>query len=555
MNGNGTGPPAAASRAKGALLALAAGDALGWPQEMPRNLRSPRPQQPHIEFQAWVRRSGGRFRPYEESIDPGEYSDDTQLTLAVAHARTRYADSWWKALTRIELPLWTIYQRGAGGATRRAASAWARGHPPWKTARADQIRRYFDAGGNGVAMRVLPHAILLRQVDDPTVLVRDVVLDGLATHGHPRALLGATAYAYAAWLLMRRTSTLGFGELIDALVDNVPQWGGAPDLDRRQGSWLQAANEALSIPYLEIWDRTIKEMVRLLEDARQGIRAGALADDHAVLRDLGCFGSAKGAGTTSTAAAVYLATRHAAQPVQGVLRAAFEKGADTDTLAAMVGGLAGSLAGEEWLPTHWLHVQDAGYIRSLARRLTEVPDNRPHKEIHAFQNATALVTRIAEVEDGREIDFADRKVTVKRMPNPRPIAKSISVRAWRLRTVDGQTFQTVKIQNDKRTVANPRRRASREDLRAHDKGTGAPMQACDPGELYAVFRRQLEVLLGRSNTLKTKEIQEALGIVQSQAEKWLSRAQKEGWLLQTSKKPKAYALNLLQIQDRSAPSR
>ena len=30
----------------------------------------------------------------------------------------------------------------------------------------DAVRRYFDAGGNGVAMRVLPHALFLAGQDD-----------------------------------------------------------------------------------------------------------------------------------------------------------------------------------------------------------------------------------------------------------------------------------------------------------------------------------------------------------------------------------------------------
>ena len=81
------------------------------------------------------------------------------------------------------------------------------------------------------------------------------------------------------------------------------------------------------------------------QKARKGIQAGALADDHSVLKELGCFGRAKGAGTVSAAAAAYLVARHAAQPVQGILRAAFEKGADTDTLAGHDRGADGMLGG------------------------------------------------------------------------------------------------------------------------------------------------------------------------------------------------------------------
>ena len=108
-------------------------------------------------------------------------------------------------------------------------------------------------------------------------------------------------------------------------------------------------------------------MSELFETARQEVSAGALADDSLALKKLGCFGRERGSGTRSTAAAAYLTARHAAQPWQGVLRAALrKKGADTDTLAAMTGGLMGCLAGTEWIPRPWFKVQDAEYIQRIA---------------------------------------------------------------------------------------------------------------------------------------------------------------------------------------------
>ena len=108
------------AKAEGAFLALAAGDALGWPQEMPRRVRRDAGgATPSLEFRTWTRRNGGRFHPYDETIGAGEYSDDTQLTLAVARSRTHHGSNWWKAFMQVELPRWTIYERGGGGATKR----------------------------------------------------------------------------------------------------------------------------------------------------------------------------------------------------------------------------------------------------------------------------------------------------------------------------------------------------------------------------------------------------------------------------------------------------
>ena len=253
------------AKAEGAFLALAAGDALGWPQEMARSAGSGAADgSPALEFRRWTRRGGGRFRPYDEIIGAGEYSDDTQLTLAVARSRTNHGADWWKAFMRVELPRWTIYERGGGGATKRAAQSWITGRPPWKSRKVDIVRRYFDAGGNGVAMRVLPHALFLAGHGDPTVLVYDVVRDGAATHGHPRALVGAAAWAYAAWSLVRRNRTLGFGELLDLLIDEHDGWGIFPAAERGGGTWFAAANRVLDEPYEHLWERTVNEMRGLL---------------------------------------------------------------------------------------------------------------------------------------------------------------------------------------------------------------------------------------------------------------------------------------------------
>ena len=525
-------------KAEGALLALAAGDALGWPQEFPRNICGQSPSSSaRVEFAQWTRRSGGRFRPFEEVIHAGDYSDDTQLALAVARCRTNYGPAWWKALTGMELPLWPLYERGGGGATKRAADAWVDGCPPWRSSKEARIRQYFDAGGNGVAMRVLPHALFLAEQGQPDALLHDVVRDGTATHGHPRALIGATVYAYAAWWLLRRNTTLGFGELLELLIDEAHAWGDFPQSDRNGGAWLDAAQLATTSRYEAIWDQTAQEMRELLEKARQGLQEGALADDHAVLKDLGCFGRTKGAGTSSAAAAAYLVARHAAQPVQGILRPAFERGADTDTLAAMVGGLMGCLAGQEWLPSPWLKVQDADYLRKMAFRLAQGPEGAQDVPVEPARPAQSILSDLSansmEVALGREYT-----AHVAALPDPKPIAKSIAVKAWRLRTSDGQTLYVTKVEQLARKAKKPAPEQSASDatsaghaLAAPQIGTGIDLK----DSLYAEFRKRLPRVAGGS--FKPKDVEKALGLVPSQVRTWLARAEEEGLIQQISRRP------------------
>ena len=546
-------PPA---KAEGAFLALAAGDALGWPQEMRRNVRSSAGgPSPRIEFQTWTRRSGGRYRPYEEVIGAGEYSDDTQLTLAVARSRTNHGADWWKAFMRVELPRWTLYERGGGGATKRAAQAWLAGSPPWQSGKTDAVRRYFDAGGNGVAMRVLPHALFLGGQDDPAVLVHDVVRDGAATHGHPRALVGATACAYAAWSLVRRDGTLGFGELLDLLIDERGAWGVFPDMERGGGAWFVAAGRVIDEPYERLWERAVEEMCQLLGQARHGIRAGALADDRAVLDDLGCFGRFKGAGTVTAASAAYLAARHAAQPAQGVLRAAFECGADTDTLAAVTGGLLGCLAGVEWLPAPWHDVQDAAYIRSLAGRVARGPAGAEQRPVETPATPQSILTDLARNGDHEVALGESTRVQATPLAAPRPLSKSITVHAWRVRTPEGQTLYVTRVEDLKgaadsgrRAVGASQRRtksadaSSAERRRASSDATEARSGGDQADSLYGEFRRRLRTLMSLGPA-KPKEVAEALDLIPRQALQWLERAEQDGEVERVSTKPVKFALS------------
>lgn len=553
-------PPRAvvsAAKAEGSLLALAAGDALGWPQELPRRVRDrKRTESPRIGFTTWTRRSGDRFRPFDETIKAGEYSDDTQLTLAVARCRVNHGEAWRESFQQVELPRWTIYQRGGGGATMRAARSWVGGGAPWLSAKAGVIHQYFNAGGNGVAMRVLPHALFLAGHDGPTDLVRDVVRDGAATHGHPRALVGATAWAYAAWSLLRLNQTLGFGELLDQLIDERGVWGAFPDAERGGKRWLDAAKRVFGESYQHVWERTVGEMRKLLEQARKGVSKGVLANDRAVLADLGCFEKFKGAGTVTAAASAYLATRYAAQPTQGVLRAAFEQGADTDTLAAMTGGLLGCLVGDEWLPTPWRNVQDADYLRHIADRVARGPaGTKPQPVERPFAPRSIL----ADLErDGiHELALGD-STRVKAVPiaEPRPATKSITVRAWKLTTPPGQTLYVNRVYKLKRTAKGGElaRDATSGQMTLSDTGASAsggsgPGTARDvvakrvdsTGALYCEFLRLLRILL-HAQPKRPCEIEEALELTHGQARMWLARAQQSGEIERVSKRPVLVAL-------------
>ena len=359
------------------MLGAAVGDALGWPQEDRSNIvggRASRDVEPRPHFRSWERNAGPRFARYIEPVAAGEYSDDTQLMLAVARSCLQGPD-WIEWFRRVELPEWPLYQRGGGGSVLRAAGSWAKGKEPWSAAtkqdRANAVK-YFDAGANGVAMRIAPHAIVTasRSVDE---LLARTLLDGLSTHGHARALVGACLHALAVRFALSVESTLEYGALLDFLWTEK-SWRDPQILEKAiSPEWLHsyenAAYTGRGYSPAYVWQETVAEVDIKLEAALDGLKRGALANDHETLAKIGCFDRDGGSGIVAAVAAVYVSARTATRPISGLLRTGFLQNADTDTIASMTGSILGAIHGADWLNSLGTSVQDSEYIKQISLSL------------------------------------------------------------------------------------------------------------------------------------------------------------------------------------------
>lgn len=427
-------------RAVNAYIGAASGDALGWPFEG-HSSKKPSIDEWDGNFIEWDKRSGGRFRPYLEHIEAGEYSDDTQLILALTRSRLK-SRSWWKFFAECELPFWTFYERGGGGATKRAAASWLTSIPPWKATREDNVKKYLAAGGNGVAMRVLPHCIAGVKEENFEAIARDIMSDGVITHGHPRALVGALAYGFALWYALKLKRTLNFGELVDAAIENVNAWSELPSIDDRWEGWGSAVGNIVN--YVETWHSTCQEMLILLKSIRNGIQAGALARDEDVLDSIGARSiKTNGAGTVSAAAAIYFSSRYAASPFEGLRRSACAIGTDTDTIASMTGAILGSITNNNWLKDLKLKLQDFEYIEKIARHLAKGDEPKKEEfypvrrtEINKIGKALNQIKNLDDfpLPNGMKIKIAninkfDKNKSDKRYPL-----------YWKIITMDGMTL-------------------------------------------------------------------------------------------------------------------
>lgn len=434
-------------KAVGAMLGAAFGDALGWPNErVGKSKASKQPQGRLHEFRKWTRRSGGRFFPHEEIIESGEYSDDTQLILCLSRSLLK-GKKWFEFYTQVELPFWSLYERGGGGATKRAVDSWQDGIEPWNPKRKPKdVKRYFEAGGNGVAMRVLPHALYLCEEDFDKV-ARSIFIDGVTTHGHPRAILGALVYGYSLWASLRKDTKLGYGELIKEIIANKAAWSPIPTHDHFSQDWLVQAQKHLK-DYEKLWLSTKDEILKYLDICKSELSKGALSFDDDALEKLQCFSKQiSGAGTVAAVASIYLASRYAADPINGVIKAAFAIGSDTDTIASMAGGLLGCINGSDWLSSVKSGIQDCSYIEKTAlllstRQTESIPRFEPIKRT-ALKNWT---DDVVSVPDSSEVKLPDGR-TAKVNCGQDQIGRSgkYKVEFRRFITSEGQTIYINKI--------------------------------------------------------------------------------------------------------------
>lgn len=320
---------ALSSRISGGLLGHLAGDALGVPVEF--ESRSKRHADPVIGLRGY----GTHHQP------PGTWSDDGSLTLCTAEALvdgfdlSRVSGSFVAWLDR---GLWTPYGRvfDIGHTTRVAIKQLRQGVPPVEAGGARE-----QDNGNGSLMRILP--LTLRWPDLPVseLLQRAHALSCL-THAHPRSQLACGFYTILATRLLAGEEA---GAAYHAAIELVRPFCEQPPF-------------FAELPHFErVFDGRMKDVA-----------------EHAIKGD--------GYVVHTLEASLWCLLR--AESYREAVLAAVNLGEDTDTTAAVTGGLAGILWGVDGIPADWVstlaRIED---IRVLVGRLagaaeTDWPDrSRP----------------------------------------------------------------------------------------------------------------------------------------------------------------------------------
>jgi len=361
-------------RIAGALFGGAIADSLGWGTEFARSKRevAKRFGDDYIrDFKPWEKMTGGRFNTYIDYVQPGEYSDDTQLTLCTARSLNPDGTFNTEHFAKKELPLWLDYARGAGRTITAAAKALKRRRTSWDnnffTFQGRRTRLdYRDAGANGAAMRISP--IALANILNPEVISSEVAKNCIITHGHPRAILGALVYARALWFLAAKPqpSLQMFLQNIKDFTNNLT----LDTLDNSLANWIERWNLDSSQTFQSLWNLTRTEMVRFIDIAASS-RQHPLSR---VMHELGCFNpQTKGSGTSTVAAAIAIFLRHGGNFEHTVLEAVNMIGTDTDTIGAMAASLVGAYQGYFGIPDRWAkQMQDYDYFLRVSEALSRI---------------------------------------------------------------------------------------------------------------------------------------------------------------------------------------
>jgi ADP-ribosylglycohydrolase len=334
------------SRIRRSALWAAYGDALGFITEgvdtagVRRRVGSNQVE----KTMAWKRKIG-RFGPSLE-LPAGCLSDDTQLRLATSRSIRGSGEFDVETFAKIELTVWPSYALGAGIGSQAAAANLRRRDTTWATNFFSSERsRYLDGGGNGAAMRIQPHVWAHPPEADIRRMIAAVMQNAVATHGHPRGIVGAVFHARCLHHALTQREVPG-PETWNSIVSELPALGELAKVDPLLGElWLGQWEQRAQQSFAAAVDRVVGEVKAELDICCK-LDLDSDADPYSKAVDAldALDPKQRGSGTKTAILAAILSYLFRDDPGGAVLRAANCLGTDTDTIATMAGAISGALA-------------------------------------------------------------------------------------------------------------------------------------------------------------------------------------------------------------------
>ena len=299
------------SRAKGVVYGLGIGDALGKVTEFMSLHR----------IKSTYGEDGITDLP-----EPALFTDDTQMSVAIAEALVRSGDKDLETIMQTvkdEFVKWYHSPENTRAPGRTCLTG---------VANMEQGTHWAESGvagskGCGSAMRSAPIGYLYQH--DPEKLKQVAHATGICTHGHPAADAACIGAAY----------------LVKLALDGITPESMIPD--------LLSFTEGIS----DEWDEAILKVEQCLD----------WEDEEQALSFLG-----EGwVGEEAVALALYCFLKHPDSYEKVVIRGANTNG-DSDSIACIGGSISGAYLGVDAIPVDWINkIEKSQYLGDMAARLAE----------------------------------------------------------------------------------------------------------------------------------------------------------------------------------------
>lgn len=305
----------------GAIVGVAVGDALGAPFE-------------GIDANRLFQESDQMDFAPVSGFPRGQYTDDTQMTLAIVKAILKDGEVNGRTVTEEFAQLWRSGEiLGAGASCSEGVWRYIRGDAEW-----DKCGTKRGRAGNGTAMRASP--IGLWNYDAPERITRDAEVISIMTHTDERAVAGAIAVASAVAYLVtsQEASPTDFAERVSNSVS------------------------ARSMEFA----RALDKLPELLQaDERDAVPA---------IINEGWTGHDPSFGVTPFVIPTVLASSYAflkyPRDFSSAVRAVINMGGDVDSTGSITGAMSGAFNGVGAIPQHLRDgVKDSRQIHELAAEL------------------------------------------------------------------------------------------------------------------------------------------------------------------------------------------
>ena len=264
-------------------------------------------------------------------LEAGQWTDDTQLTLALAESLLEEGgifipEAWGHKLVR-----WLNDEpRGPGLSSLHAAIQLRSGGVFWDES-ADPYGQ-----GCGAATRVAPIAILFEKA--PELRRSNAITQAMVTHGLPEAVAASLAVCEA------------IAKVLPMTQKEIDSWDGAFFL-------TELASQVQSVS--SVFSNCLQTAANLLQDNAPPADA---------VRAIGVSALAQEATTT----ALYLIAQNPTRFDQSLIDSVRLTGDAVESIATMVGAISGAMHGIDGIPGTWKeNVEDHARLLSISQRLCD----------------------------------------------------------------------------------------------------------------------------------------------------------------------------------------